>query len=166
MSRASTIVALSGSGRPVVLGSPDADASGCGAFVCCWPFEHPPSANAIHAVSSKRRFLMRISPLLVFEKNGRTLSPVDRYPWQTDESCVIDLRPNQTVILHLLDDVGGPARHARAREHTCERVRLNSERVQRRRRIELDVRIEATPGLLLIKDLNCYVFEPARNSIP
>src|SRR5215467_7909571 len=66
-----------------------------------------------------------LAPFLVFEKNGRTLSPVDRYPWQTDESCVIDLRPNQTVILHLLDDVGGPARHARAREHTCERVRLN-----------------------------------------
>src|SRR5207245_8332495 len=52
-------------------------------------------------------------------------------------------RPQETVVLPVLDDLGRPSRDPRDREHRCEEVRRNPEALEDEPRVEVDVRIYA-----------------------
>src|SRR3954451_16327627 len=53
----------------------------------------------------------------------------------------------EAVVAELLEDVGGPAGHARDGENGGEEVRGDAEGVVDRRGVEIDVRVEALPLL-------------------
>src|SRR5262249_6207264 len=67
---------------------------------------------------------------------------VDRDPGAAAGADVVAARPDQTVVVVLLDDVGRPARDAAGSDDRREEIDRNAERVEERRRVEVDVRDE------------------------
>src|SRR5262249_9321069 len=65
---------------------------------------------------------------------------VDGDPGATRGADVVATRADQAVVLVLLDDVRRPARDAAGRDHGREEIDGNAERVEERRRVEIDVR--------------------------
>src|SRR5688572_27085081 len=59
---------------------------------------------------------------------------------------VVRAGPDQAVVVVLLDDVGGPAGDAAGRDDGREEVHRDAERVEQRRRVEVDVRDEPLGG--------------------
>src|SRR6266850_7659516 len=91
-------------------------------------------------------FRARLSPTTV-QRN-------ERAPARPD---VVAARPDQPVVLVLLDDVRRPARDAPGRDDRGEQVDRDPERVEERRRVEVDVRDEllrlVDPGVELHRHL-------------
>src|SRR5207247_1896499 len=67
---------------------------------------------------------------------------VERHPRASAWADVVAARPDQSVVVVLLDDVRRPARDAAGGDHRREEVDGDSERVEERRRVEVDVRDE------------------------
>ena len=60
----------------------------------------------------------------------------------TRQALVVGARADQAVVVVLLEHVRRPARHAAHREDRREQVDRNAQRIVRRRRIEIDVRVQ------------------------
>src|SRR5579862_9033977 len=65
---------------------------------------------------------------------------------------VVGAGTNQTVVVELLDHVGCPARNAADGEDRRVEVDVDAQRVVRRRRVEIDIRIQ----LLFVLDIDLY----------
>src|SRR3990170_295780 len=67
---------------------------------------------------------------------------------------VVAARPDQPVVVVLLDDVGAPAGDAADRDHRREEVDRNAERIKEGSRIEVDVRNQPLRGVDAIVELH------------
>src|SRR6059036_3024509 len=67
---------------------------------------------------------------------------LERHPRAAPRPDVVAARPDESVVVVLLDDVRRPARDAAGGDHRREEVDGDSERVEERRRVEVDVRDE------------------------
>src|SRR5229473_8476472 len=67
-------------------------------------------------------------------------SSVERHPRASARADVVPARPDQAVVVVLLDDVRRPARDAARGDHGREEIHGDPERVEERRRVEVDVR--------------------------
>src|SRR3989442_2482520 len=69
-------------------------------------------------------------------------SSVERHPRASARADVVAARPDQSVVVELLDDVRRPARDAAGGDHRREEIDGDPQRVEERRRVEVDVRDE------------------------
>src|SRR5712692_7559361 len=69
-------------------------------------------------------------------------SSVERHPRASARADVVPARPDQSVVVVLLDDVRRPARDAAGGDHRREEIDGDPQRVEERRRVEVDVRDE------------------------
>src|SRR5882672_10105120 len=67
---------------------------------------------------------------------------VERRPRASARADVVAARPDQSVVVELLDDVRRPARDAAGGDHRREEIDGDPQRVEERRRVEVDVRDE------------------------
>src|ERR1700676_1135784 len=98
--------------------------------------------------------------------SGRRVARRDRFVWVDGRADVGGLRTDQPVVRELFEDVCGPAGDAAASKHAGEFVGRNAEARERRRGVELDVRIDLLPRLLFAEHLVGGVFERASDEVP
>src|SRR5216684_3549739 len=77
----------------------------------------------------------------------RMLALVERDEGAAGVALVVGAGPDQAVVVVLLEQVGGPARDPRGRDHRGEEIHRDADRVEERRRVEVHVGDEALGGL-------------------
>src|SRR5690349_22123143 len=82
--------------------------------------------------------------------------------FQAARSHVFGLRADQVILGVLLDHVRAPAGDAAAREHRDERARIEAQRLEHERRVELDVRLEIATRLQLVEHAQRGLLDAAR----
>src|SRR3954451_4840540 len=122
------------------------------------------NANAGNDATSKREsdFGLRTSDLgpRTSDRDARPSALLQQQKrLRIGRADVIRSGTDQPIVRVLLEAVGGPARHAADGKDWREEVDWNAERVIRRGRVEVDVRIE----LLLSRD---EMFDPLRHLVP
>src|SRR5262245_48248457 len=78
---------------------------------------------------------------------------------------VLGLRPDDAILLALLEGVGDPAAHAAHGEDRREERGVDAEAVQHQRRIELHVGLEAPPGLVFLQQPERRGFDRPRQCV-
>src|SRR5216684_163600 len=79
----------------------------------------------------------------------RMLALVERDEGAAGVALVVGAGPDQAVVVVLLEQVGGPARDPRGRDHRGEEIHRDADRVEERRRVEVHVRDQPLGGLYL-----------------
>ena len=91
------------------------------------------------------------SPALTLRLGAYPLGAIGTHFCPTGCARVLRARPDQPVVAVLLQNVRRPAGHAADRENRREQIDRNAQRIVRRRRVEIDVGVQA---LLLLDGLS------------